>query len=121
MLDLSFVQIAPDTYQKWNAALQIRTTIFFHGVGEDRKMTVRHEQPKKVIASILDRNVAMQNDFSGYKGKDGFQATSLPISVHKQVMKMCGHQPGHGFDEKKFKQIMNDGDYSKLKTVPGKI
>lgn len=121
MLDLSFVQIAPDTYQKWNHVLCIRTTIRFHGVGDNRKMTVRHEQPKQVISAILDRNVAIQNSFNGYKGKEMYQGTSLPIAVHSQVMKMCGHKPGQGYDEKKFVKIMNDIDYRKLKTIPGKL
>lgn len=114
----SFVQVGPGTYQKWNPALGIRTTVIF----KDGFMHVRHEQPKQLIADILDLNVKRQNDFKGYgKGDDMFQATSLPWAIHKQVMAKCGFKEGQGYDIKKFKQIMNDSDYSKLKVVPGKI
>jgi len=84
-------------------------------------MTVRHEQPKQLIQGVLDMNIARQNDFTGFKGKEMYQATSLPIAIHEQIKKKCGFQPGHGYDEKKFRQIINDRDNYKLKTVPGRI
>lgn len=121
MLDLTFKCIAPDTYQKWNELLGVRTTLWFHGVGAERKVTVRHEQPKQLIADILDMNVTRQNDFKGFKGVEMYQGTSVPLAVHAQIKKMCGFQPGHGYDEKRYKRIVNDSDYQKLRTVPGKI
>jgi hypothetical protein len=120
MVDLTFRKIAPDTYQKWNAVLGVRTTVTFDREG--RRIHVRHDQPKQMIADVLDRNVAMQNDWKGRFGGDLVtQTASLPIVVHSQIMKQCGFQPGQGYDEKKFRQIMNDRDNYKLKCVPGKI
>ena len=117
-MDLSFTRIAPGTYQKWNAVLGVRTTVTF-----DRgKIHVRHEQPRQLVNDVLDRNVAMQNDFKGRYGADLItQTTSLPLVVHSQIMAQCGFQPGHGYDEKKFRRIMNDRDNYKLKCVSGKI
>lgn len=115
---MEFRQIAPGVYQKYNHILCIRTTVTFR----DGLMHVKHEQPKEIIEDILDLNVKRQNDFAGYgKGDNLYQATSMPLAVHAQVMKACGHEPGKGYDVKKFKQIVNDIDYRKLKTVPGRI
>lgn len=122
MIELSYKQIGPGVYQKWNPVQQIRSTIWFHGEGDNRKMTVRHEQPKKLIADVLALNVERQNNFKGnFKGVEMYQGTSLPISVDRQIKAQCGFKPGQGYDEKKFKQIMNDRDNYRLKTVPGKI
>lgn len=114
MLDLSFKRIAPNIYQKWNAAQGIRTTIHFDG----DKIHVRHEQP---VAAVLDLNVKLANDFSGYKGKELVLGSRIPITEHRKIMKQCGFQPGHGYDQKRFARILNDSDYRKFKTVPGKI
>ena len=119
--DMEYLQLGPGLYQKWNPILRIRSTVRVWHEGGKKYVTVKHEQPKADIKAILDRNVAIQNDFGGYKNKQMYQGTSLPITVHKQVMKACGFKPGQGYDEKKFKQIINDRDYYKLKTVPGKI
>ena len=120
MLDLTFRQIAPDTYQKWNAALCVRTTVTFDRVG--RKIHVRHDQPRALVAAVLERNVALQNDFKGRYGADVItQTTSLPIAVHRQIMAQCGFRPGQGYDGKKFRAILNDRDNYKLKCVPGRI
>lgn len=117
---LDFVQVAPNVYRKWNAILGLRTTVTFDNV--NGKIHVRHDQPKKLITAVLDRNVSMQNDWKGKFGADLItQTTSMPIAVHSQIMKQCGHKPGQGYDEKKFKQIINDRDNYKLKTVPGRI
>lgn len=114
MLDLSFKKIGAGIYQKWNAAQGIRTTIHFDG----DKIHVKHEQP---VAEVLDMNVKLANDFTGYKGKELVLATRIPITEHRKIMKQCGFQPGHGYDQKKFAKIVNGSDYSKFKTVPGKI
>lgn len=120
MLDLRFTRIGPGTYQKWNAILGVRTTVTFDR--DSRKIHVRHEQPRALVDAVLARNVVMQNDFKGRFGADVItQTTSLPIAVHRQIMAACGFQPGRGYDEKKFRAILNDRDYYKLKCVPGKI
>lgn len=120
MLDLTFRQIAPDTFQKWNAALGVRTTLTFDRAG--KKIHVRHDQPRAVIAAVLERNVAMQNGAkASFKDDVVTQVASLPIAVHRQVMAQCGFEPGHGYDEKKFRAILNDRDNYKLRCVPGKI
>jgi hypothetical protein len=120
MLDLTFRQIGPDTYQKWNGALGVRTTIRFDRAA--RQIHVRHDQPAWLVDAVLDRNVALQNAAkASFKNDLVTQTTSMPIAVHRQVMAQCGFQPGHGYDEKKFRRIMNDRDNYKLKTIPGRI
>ncbi|MGE3476968.1 MAG: hypothetical protein AB7H70_14295 [Rhodospirillaceae bacterium] len=114
MLDLSFRQIGPGLYVKWNPVLGIRTTVRF----ENGLMHVKHEQR---VDDVLDLNVAQQNDFTGYRGKELVQATRIPMIEHRKIMERCGFQAGAGYDLKKFKQILNDRDYCKFKTVPGKI
>lgn len=116
-----FTYIGPGTYQKWDSVLGIRTTVKFEGEGDQKLVHVRHEQPKQVIQDILDLNVARQNAFSGYGGDMMHQTSSIPLTVHSQIMKQCGNIPGVGYDQKKFSQILNDRDYYKLKTVPGRI
>lgn len=113
-LDLTFHQIGPGTYQKWNELLGIRTTIKF----QDGKIHVKHEQR---IDDVLDLNVAQQNNFYSFKGVDSFQGTRIPLVEHRKIMKQCGYQQGKGYDQKKFKQIVNDRDNYKFRTVPGKI
>lgn len=114
MLDLSFRHIGAGLYVKWNPLLGIRTTVRF----ENGLMHVKHEQR---VDDVLDLNIAQQNDFAGYRGKDLVQATRIPMVEHRKIMARCGFEPGAGYDVKKFKQIINDRDYSKFKTVPGKI
>lgn len=85
MLDLSFRKIGPDTYRKWNAVLGVRTTLTFDR--QNRKIHVRQEQPRALIAAVLERNVALQNGAkSSFKDDYVTQAASLPIAVHRQVM-----------------------------------
>ena len=114
MLDLTFKQVSPNVYVKWNELLGIRTTIHFDGP----KIHVKHEQRVDVI---LDANAEQANSFTGYKGKEMVQATRIPVIEHRKIMQRCGFKPGQGYDEKKFKQIVNDRDNYKFKTVPGRI
>lgn len=114
MLDLSFRQIGPGLYVKWNPTLGVRTTVHF----ENGLIHVKHEQR---IDDVLDLNIAQQNAFDGYRGKDLVQATRIPMVEHRKIMQACGFQPGHGYDVKAFKRIVNDRDYCKFKTVPGKV
>ena len=118
-----YQRIAPRTYQRWDPVLLKRTTVQFEGSGEKLLMHVKIDQPPWVGKIILDNNVDLQNNFKGYGKGDGFyQATCIPAHVYwGQIMPKCGFQPGHGYDEKKFKQIVNDRDNYKLKVVPGKI
>jgi hypothetical protein len=126
MSDLGFKMIQANgnesVYQKWNKHTLTRTTVTIWGKGETKMMNVKHEQPKWVQNVIIDDNVARQNDFAGYsKGMEAYNAIRAPMPVWQQIMKACGFKQGHGYDQKKFRQIANDSDYSKLKVIPGKI
>jgi hypothetical protein len=117
MIDMDYKMIGPGTYQKWNPKTLVRTTVKFEG----ELMHVRHEQPKWVQQTILDDNQARKNDFAGYGNADAYNGIRAPMPVWQQIMKQCGFKQGQGYDQKKFRQIVNDSDYSKLKVVPGKI
>jgi|TARA_R110000822_G_scaffold22114_7_gene69737 hypothetical protein len=109
-------------YQKWNKHTLTRTTVTIWGQGEGKFMNVKHEQPKWVQNVIIDDNVARQNSFTGYtSGMEAYNAVRAPMPVWQQIMKKCGFKQGQGYDQKKFRQIANDSDYSKLKVIPGKI
>lgn len=114
MTDPSFRRAGPGLYVKWNPVLGIRTTVRFEGA----LMHVRHEQR---VDDVLDLNVAQQNDFAGYRGKELVQATRIPLVEHRKIMARCGFVPGQGYDVKKFRQIVNDRDFCKFRTVPGNI
>lgn len=118
-----FQKIAPNTYRRWDPVLLKRVTVRFEGSGEKKLMHVRIEQPKWVVNTILDDNVALQNSFAGYGKTDGFyQASRIPSQIYwGTVMPKCGFQAGHGYDEKAFKRLVNDRDYSKFKIIPGKV
>lgn len=116
-----FRTIGPGQYQKFNPLTGIRTTVTFTGSGDEKAMHVKRETALQVQNAILDMNVAEQNNFKGFKGVDIYQATRIPLIEHEKIMQRCGHVPGQGYDEKKFKQIVNDIDYRKLKVVPGRI
>lgn len=117
-----FQKVGPSTYQKYNPLTGIRTTVKFTGKGDSYAMSVKRETELNAQAAILDLNVAQANDFSGYKGKELVQATRIPLLEHAKIMDRCGKDVRTGeYDEKKFKQILNSNEYSKLRTVPGKI
>lgn len=110
------------TYQKWDPVMLKRVTVTFEGRGEKKLMHVKIDQPDWVGKIILENNVELQNNFQGYGKGDGFyHATCMPMPIWNQVMQKCGFEKGHGYDEKKFKQIVNDRDNYKLKVVPGRI
>lgn len=114
-----FRVVGPGHYVKYNPLTRITTTVRIEGKGPTRNMHVRHDQE---VQELLDLNVARQNDFNGYRNKDLFQATSIPLIEHRKIMERCGKDQKTGeYDEKKFKRILNDSDYRKFKTVPGKI
>lgn len=115
-----FQVVGPGHYVKYNPLTGVRTTVIFEGKGDVRNMTVRHEQAISVQNSILDLNVARQNDFNGY-GDGLYQASSIPLVAFEQVKKKCGFQPGYGMDPVAFKKLLNDRDYYKFKTVPGRV
>lgn len=120
MLDLSFDRIGPNTYRKWNPILGVRTTLTFDRA--NGRIHVRHDQPRALIDAVLERNVALQNGAKrSFKDDYVIQTASLPIAVHRQIMTQCGFQPGHGYDEKKFRAILNDRDNYKLKCAPGRL
>lgn len=122
--DLSFRQIGIDLFQKWNPVLGIRTTMKVErgDNGKPVRYHVRHEQPRQLISAVLERNVAMQNDGrKTYGGALITQQASIPLAIHAQIMKQCGFQAGHGYDQKKFRQILNDRDNYKLRCIDGRI
>lgn len=122
-IELEYKKVGPGKWQKWNALLCILSTI--EAEYENGKLVryhYRREQPKWFTDAVLDRNVAMQNDGKQRFGADLItQTASLPIAVHAQIMEKCGFKAGQGYDEKRFRQIMNDRDYYKLKTVSGRL
>lgn len=113
--------LGPGHYRKWNPQTMILTTVRFTGEGEKKTMHVRREQPSWVTNAIIEDNVARQNDFKGYGNDEFYHGVRAPMPVWQQIMEKSGFIAGQGYDEKKFKSIVNDRDFYKLKIAPGRI
>lgn len=123
-IELEYKKVGPGHWRKWNPLMGIYSTLRANYDSRGKVVSITHaiEQPDWVLQQILDRNVAMQNSWKGKFGGDVItQTSSLPIAVHQQIMAQCGFQKGQGYDEDKFRKILNDRDYYKLKCVPGKL
>ena len=107
------------TYYRKNAETGVMTWMkFVRNINGTFDITVKKTQD---VEEILELNVIKQNDFTGYGNKMMVQTTAVPLVMHGKLMERCGYQPGHGYDEKQYKKILNDADYRKLKTIPGKL
>lgn len=123
-IELEYKKVGPGRWVKWNPILMLWSILEAErdSNGKLVRWHSKHVQPKEVTDAIIDFNVAQQNAWKGNFGSDVITQTSrLPIPIHRQIMEQCGYQPGHGYDEVKFKKILNDRDYYKLKTVPGRL
>lgn len=124
-IDGEFKKVGSGRWAKWNPILRIRTVLEvseYDGRGQPLAFRVYRQQPREDIEAILDLNVQTQNSWKGRYGADlGTQTTRIPIVIEQQIKEKCGFIPGQGYDEKKFRQIVNDRDYYKLKTVTGRI
>jgi hypothetical protein len=118
--DGQFKCVGPGKYVKWNPVLGIRTILLVEPSTTPGKVNV-HVRYEQEVSNVLDFNLHQQNEFRGFKGMDGYVGVRIPIVERNKVMEKCGFKPGQGYDEKKFKQIVNDRDFYKFKTVPGKI
>jgi hypothetical protein len=112
-----FVALSRNTYTKYEPMTGIRTTVTFDHKG--KAMHVRHDQD---VTAIIELNKIRQNEHRGsFKGELLSQVTSIPMLEHKKIMEKCGYVKGQGYDEKKFKQILNDPDYRYFKTVNARL
>jgi hypothetical protein len=103
------------TYLKENPITGIRTYLTFASDG-----TIRVKKTQRVD-KIIDRNVSAQNDFTGYRGKQFIMTSSVPLVVDKQLKEQSGFDPvTKEYDENRYNALL-DSDYSKLKTIPGKL
>lgn len=112
-------KIGPGTYQRFSPITGIRTTIYLETLpGGKRNMTIKQEQD---VEHIIARNTFLQNNFSGYD-KNLHQVASVPLVWDNEFKRLSGQVNGKGeYDEKKYKSLLNDRDYYRFKTVPGKI
>ncbi len=115
--DYRFHSVTPEgrVYLKENQYLGIRTYMIFR---PDGLITIRKTQR---IDRLIDRNVAAQNDFQGFK-RDMALVASVPIIVDQQFKKRAGydHRTGN-FDRDVYNRQLDDRDNYKLKTVPKRI
>lgn len=109
-------KIGPGQFQRYNHHLGILSTYTFdHMTGQ---VGVKQEQR---IDDILDWNVKQQNEHRNFAGDGMKQTARIPTVEYWKIMKQCGFEPGKGHDERKFRAIINDRDFSKLKTVSGRV
>lgn len=91
-----------------------------HISGGGYKLHVMEVQ--KNIPEILEHNDlirAGQGD-NWAKQKHGAVVASVPIAIDNELKRQCGWD-GMEYDKKKMNKILNDRDYSKLKTVNGRF
>jgi hypothetical protein len=108
------LKVFPNGFIRYNHISGKRITVKI----EAGTLHVREEQN---VEKLIELNKTQQNDFTGYRGKLLTQLTRIPEVIHNDFMRKCGFVPGQGYDEKRFKQLINDPDHRYLKTVPGKI
>lgn len=119
---LQYRKVGPGKYYKYNPVLGIHSTLWILKSASGRAGEVDiHTMHEQDVGEVLDLNVMQQNNHAGFKGQDMYQGTRIPMVEYRKIMKRCGFVPGQGYDQKKFRQILNDSDYSKLRCVPGKI
>ena len=102
-------------YLKENPYLGIRTYMIFQ---PDGVIKIRKTQR---VDKIIDRNLAAQSDFAGFK-KPLTMIASVPIVVDQEFKKRAGFNNKTGeYDVGKYNSLLDDRDNYKLKTVPKKI
>lgn len=67
------------------------------------------------IEPILEENLMLRNERSGFKG-DQHHVASIPLVVYEQLLK-----EGIAQDEARFKAWLNDSDNKMFRTHPGKV
>lgn len=114
-----WVQIGRGTYQKYNPTLGIRTTVRMEESGVPGKINL-HTKHEQYVGGIIELNKRQQNDFKGFKGDLMTQVARIPLVEHRKIMQRCGLERGQ-YDQKKFRQILNDPDYKYFKTIDKKL
>ena len=87
---------------------------------DGNKLHVREVQP---VTDIVDQAARMRSAWTGWHDKKhavGAIVAALPLPVYRRMMTACGYQNG-AYDTRKYRRLLNDGDYSKFKTIDGKI
>lgn len=115
-IQAEYVQVDKNTFMKFDPLTGVRTTLLREG----GNLHVRYEQR---VDAVIDLNTEQQNNFKGYNPKAyQHQVARIPNQVWwGELMPKVGFEKGAGFDMKKMKALLNSSDYSKLKTVTGKI
>jgi hypothetical protein len=105
------------TYVKDDPRSGVRTYLTFH---DDGTIGVRKTQR---VDRTLDLNHAQANAFAGYRGKDWVCTARVPLVEWGKLVERCGGTPGApgGYDDKLMRKLLNDADYRRFKTVPGRI
>ena len=81
------------------------------------KLRVMERQDNAPVLEYNDQLKSVQGtDWA--KRKYGAIVSSVPVTLHTQLKKDCGFD-GFEYDKKKMTKILNDRDFSKLKTVDG--
>lgn len=104
---------------KWNLVsrnpyTKVRTYVRFNENGE---VVVRKTQE---VDDILNVNHAMSAEWSGWHGKDDAIVARVPTAVF-QDWKDSGKIDERGEDQDALNRLLNDGDYSKLRTGGGHL
>ena len=75
------------------------------------------------VDPVIDQNKAQANDWRGWgarENKNGAIVCRIPDVEYNKIMQRCGFKAGQ-YDRKKFKQILNDSDYSAFRTGGGRL
>lgn len=77
---------------------------------------------QKDIPQILDENTAIKSSQGAdwAKAKHGSIVARVPIAIDNELKRQCGFD-GVEYDKKKMNKILNDRDFSKLRTVDGRF
>lgn len=106
-------------FEKVDPRTRVKTRMIFdHASGE---IKVQKIQDPHAVQALVDMNKEARDSHRRYNGNGMTKVSSIPLVEWQKIMARCGNQPGIGYDQEKFRKIINDGDYAKLRTVPGRI
>ena len=106
------------TYKDYDPVTGIMSLIHFDGEG--KMITKRYQN----VDAIVDMNKVYKDDHRPHMKAKMQRQTSIPTLEFWKIMEQCGYKAGKAggdYDKKRFDQIINDPDYAKFRTVPGKI
>ena len=90
---------------------------------DGNKLHVRELIRQELVDQMMDQNSIARSQWTSWsdkRHKEGALVASIPIPIHRQMMRECGWQNGD-YDRAKYRRMLNDMDNAKFRLVDGRI